>query len=357
MNKRFLFFLILFLKSTLASSATYYVAKTGKDTNSGSSSLPFKTIPYGYSKLKAGDTLIVRAGIYSEYSSGRGLWLNKNGTASARITVKSEVRGAAIIDMLGKTDYRFNVYITGDFNSVDGFRIRNNVNGGGVWNEGNYTYLLRNEIYQNGKLLIGGGVFSTSYSKGGKYDSNFIHHNGKDSRDHGLYLCGDNEVVTNNIITNHPGSAVQVAGYETVSNMKIYNNVFAYNKWTGIWLFKTLSGIYIRNNIIYKNGYGIDSYSAHGSGVYFDKNLFYGNLYKNIRVTDGSVKNSSDYKYTMGTSFVLDPLFVDPSLANFRLKTGSPAINKGLSLSDVKSDYSGVLRPQGGAYDIGAFER
>jgi hypothetical protein len=51
-----------------------------------------------------------------------------------------------------------------------------------------------------------------------------------------------------------------------------------------------------------------------------------------------------------------DPQFTDPSQLDFSLRTGSPAIDTGISLSAVKTDFRGVGRPQGGAYDIGAYE-
>jgi len=50
-----------------------------------------------------------------------------------------------------------------------------------------------------------------------------------------------------------------------------------------------------------------------------------------------------------------DPMFVN-NKNNFYLRPGSPAIDHGLNLPDVKIDYRGTHRPQGAAYDIGAFE-
>lgn len=51
-----------------------------------------------------------------------------------------------------------------------------------------------------------------------------------------------------------------------------------------------------------------------------------------------------------------EPQFVDPSNGDFRLKPGSPGIDAGVAIEAVKTDLRGVARPQGAAYDIGAYE-
>lgn len=50
----------------------------------------------------------------------------------------------------------------------------------------------------------------------------------------------------------------------------------------------------------------------------------------------------------------LDPLFVDPKALNFRLQSGSPAINAGTLLTGFSEDFQGT--PRIGTWDIGAFE-
>src|SRR5438093_5022735 len=45
-----------------------------------------------------------------------------------------------------------------------------------------------------------------------------------------------------------------------------------------------------------------------------------------------------------------------PSTFNFHLQSTSPAIDAGTTLASVMTDYDGVTRPQGSAYDIGAYE-
>jgi hypothetical protein len=49
--------------------------------------------------------------------------------------------------------------------------------------------------------------------------------------------------------------------------------------------------------------------------------------------------------------------FVNASANNYQLRDGSPAIDTGETVSGVKSDRQGTARPQGSAFDIGAYER
>ena len=51
-----------------------------------------------------------------------------------------------------------------------------------------------------------------------------------------------------------------------------------------------------------------------------------------------------------------DPLLFSPAIYDFHLTRNSTAIDGGLTLSGVTNDYEGVVRPQGTAYDIGAYE-
>src|SRR5207302_750960 len=48
--------------------------------------------------------------------------------------------------------------------------------------------------------------------------------------------------------------------------------------------------------------------------------------------------------------------FVNAAANDFHLQAGSPAIDAGITLAQVPVDADGVSRPQGKAYDIGAYE-
>ena len=344
-----------------AQAVDLYVSTQGSDSNSGTSAQPFRTITYAYGRASAGSTIHVLPGVYSDYSSGWGIHLGKSGTAASPIVLQSTARGGAVIDGQNIADRNQGFYIDGDYNVVDGFEIRNCPHGGiSIW--ANSNRIINNEIHHNGNpadTSTNGrdGVYSNEGTSGNFYGANSIHDNGRtgSNLDHGLYLCGQNETVINNLLFRNAATGLQLAGYTTISNAKVYNNVVAWNGTTGIILWQSLNGVDIRNNIIYRNGnYGVGSYDAHGSGVVVDHNLCFNNGGGNYNFTAGA----SDYAYTLGTSISVDPLFVNGTSAGFdaHLSSGSPAVQAGVNLSSAfTADLTGAARPASGAWDLGAY--
>jgi hypothetical protein len=55
-------------------------------------------------------------------------------------------------------------------------------------------------------------------------------------------------------------------------------------------------------------------------------------------------------------SIFADPRFKGIEGRDLSLLAGSPALDAGTPLAEAVVDYAGITRPQGGAYDIGAFE-
>ena len=271
------------------------------------------------------------------------------------------MQGGAIIDGQNALDRNQGFYIDGSYNTVDGFEIRNCTHGGiSIWADNNR--IINNNIHNNGNPADSSGngrdgVYSSENTSGGYYGCNYIHDNGRtgSNLDHGLYLCGKNETVINNVLVRNAATGLQVAGYATVSGMRVYNNVVAWNGTTGIILWLSLDGVDIKNNIIYRNGnYGLGSYDAHGSGVVVDHNLCFNNGGGNYNFTAGG----SDYSYTLGTTISSDPRFVNNTSAGLdvHLASGSPCIGAGLNLySAFTTDLAGAARPSSGAWDLGSY--
>jgi len=90
----FLLFIILyFQKSSQAWATDYYVATSGNDSYSGTSSQPWRTIQRAADMAMAGDTVYIRGGIYYER-----VGFPNSGTASQYITFRNYGTETATID-------------------------------------------------------------------------------------------------------------------------------------------------------------------------------------------------------------------------------------------------------------------
>ncbi len=355
------FCLVLVWGLQRAAAADYFVATLGSDANVGTALKPFRTITHAYRQAAPGVTIHVSPGVYLDYTKDWGIHLSATGTATSPIVVKSDVKGGAIIDGQDAADRNQGFYIDGSHNTVDGFEIRNCPHGG-IAVYGNGNQIINNEIHHNGNPPSTSpngrdGVYSDRDTRDNHYAANSIHDNGRpgSNLDHGLYLCGQNETVVNNVVFRNAACGLQIAGYTTVRGMKAYNNVIAWNGTSGIILWMNLAGVSIQNNILYRNRHwGLGSYDAHGSGVVVDHNLCSGNGQGDYDFTGGG----SDFAYRLGITIPADPHFVNGTSASFdaHLRADSPAGGAALNLSSVFStDKDGVRRSNAGRWDLGAY--
>src|SRR3989304_3973319 len=84
----FLIFAQLLIPLPLATTAagnTYYVAKSGSDSNSGTETQSFLTIQKALDLVGPGDTVIVKSGTYSQESTAK-----TSGTSTAPITIRAD---------------------------------------------------------------------------------------------------------------------------------------------------------------------------------------------------------------------------------------------------------------------------
>ena len=72
---------------------TYYVSPTGSDTGAGNAASPFKTISQAAKLAGAGDTVLIKPGVYRE-----SVWLKNSGTGEKPIVFKAETPGTVVID-------------------------------------------------------------------------------------------------------------------------------------------------------------------------------------------------------------------------------------------------------------------
>lgn len=156
----------------------------------------------------------------------------------------------------------------------------------------------------------------------------------------------DRAAIINNISARNRtyGVAVNVNGQ---GNAEVWNNSIVDNR-HGVWHQRGKASIC--NNII-ANG-DLNASNTNSFGIYSDSggaalnhNLLFGQKKKYVNTTPGT------------GDVIKPPRFVDYANGNYRLASGSPAINAGTSAGRLAAtDIDGLSRPMFDAYEIGAYE-
>ena len=152
---RSVFLLAALVPATLfaQSGSTFYVSKSGHDTNSGSFTAPWLTIQHAANTVTAGATVYVEAGVYNESVN-----FPNSGTASEPITFINYPGATPAIDGTGLavngTQGLINI-VNGSYITINGFEIRNYTTSSasptpaGVWITGSGTgvQILNNLVH------------------------------------------------------------------------------------------------------------------------------------------------------------------------------------------------------------------
>ncbi|WGV27777.1 right-handed parallel beta-helix repeat-containing protein [Halotia branconii] len=147
----------------------------------------------------------------------------------------------------------------------------------------------------------------------------------------------------------------------------IANNLSYKNGGSGILSFRS-DRIDVINNTLYLNSLSPEITKGQlgadeSSNVMFFNNIVYSSpdkkvnsawLSTNVTYKKNMYFNSSKIYPVFSSDIVANPQFINPSTADFRLKTTSPAINSGVNF--IKTDFLNNPRPSGSASDIGAYE-
>ena len=168
----------------------------------------------------------------------------------------------------------------------------------------------------------------------------------RDGAGRGIYVQGNggNRIYNNLIIRpgkleTTDGHGITIAtGSNTGQDIFVWNNTIISPHNVGI-KFRNSKGVRseIINNIVVAPG----NLSVAGDAAYID--------------TGGRTNVVVSHNLKKATA--AEVLFVNPTVDNYDLQAGSPAVDAGLSLSpNVPYDYAGRSRPLGTTYDIGAYE-
>jgi hypothetical protein len=194
---------------------------------------------------------------------------------------------------------------------------------------------------------------------------NFLSHVNGGANNLGINIdsmtAGTNALVSNNVIYMPVGDAIannfsmSQAGF--TGTMSFYNNT-TYGNGSSYLMTITAAGATLKNNIFDQVGSGFGVYAT--AAITADYDLIYAPA-GTVGVISGVNKTWAAWQTAGNDTHGVNanPLFttVANAAGGFALQSGSPALDVGTTLAQVPTDYLGVVRPQGTAYDMGAFER
>jgi len=398
------------LEDRLALS-TYYVSTAGNDGNAGGDTSPWRTLQAAADRVRAGDTVVVRAGTYV------GFDLRTDGTASQRIQFLAD-SGVVINTRNSRTNDGINLE-GADYVTIQGFEVAN-IGRAGIRSVLNQHVVIRNNYsHHNGywgiltgfsdDLLIENNTCTNSVNEHGIYVSNsgdrpVIRNNiTANNRANGIHMNGDvslggdgiisGALVENNVIYGNGvggGSGINCDG---VQNSRIQNNVLYNNLASGISLYRIDGGgastgnVVANNTILVASGgrWAVNIRDASTGNTVVNNILYnYGTYRGSVSVSADSLAGfTSDYNVVMERfttndgnsvmtlaqwraatgqdthSVVATPaqLFVNVGANDYHLSATSPAIDRGTSSNAPTRDRDGNSRPAGAGFDIGAYER
>lgn len=335
-NMKCLFFsaMIALLSATLQ-AATYYVdSSRPNDAGNGESwGTAKKTIQAAINISASNDTIVVTNGIYSSII-----------TANQTVNIQS-VNGATntIIDgggtnscaTLGSTDGESRTVLIG-------FTLRN---GHADFGGGSRCGMLNNCIISNNTADSGGGgtyastLISCTISENSAYDGGGV-----------MNSTLSNCILSGNIVSHDGGGSYK----GTLNNCVLTNNTAGSGgggSFAGVLYNCTLS-----KNLTYFWGGGV-YYSTLTNCIVWGNRKIDSSI-NNYASDGGSFSYSCTTPLPPGTGNVSsDPLFVDSSNGNFRLRTGSPCVDKGTNTHALGfTDIEGKPRILGDRVDMGAYE-
>ncbi|MCL1975470.1 MAG: metallophosphoesterase [Firmicutes bacterium] len=329
-------------EETLNSASYHYVAPYGSDTPSGGTLVnPWKTINYAVNRLKAGDTLIIREGIYNERVT-----VNVSGTVTDYITIKGEEGKRVILDGTGLNSNNGSNYMIRlddrNYVRIENLEICNNILQVRDWNSniGIYVNTSRTgngsagiQIVNNKIYNIDGETFHTQNSSDGGPNANGIHVSGYGSTD--ARAIRDILIEGNEVYGCKLGWSEAVVVNGNVRDWQIINNYIHDNNNIGIdavggedWLGfsatdqlnRARNGRIAGNVIINSTGHSNQAYNGGGGadGIYVDGG-------KDIIIENNYVLGCGygiEIGTEIGTSFRPSGIFIRNNVVSYNLSSG-----------------------------------
>ncbi len=359
----------------------------------------------------AGHTVMVKNGTYNENLDENSSALPSGTSWATPFTIRSQNQYGATIRYTGELHIRLN-RATNHYLVIDGFTFDgiNLTNSQFFFATSHYVKFQNNDVINTPYTGLEDGPGTNHQILNNKFHSGAFAWRGASNAPYSIviYLDGSDGVFEGNEVYDYPGWGLQVysglgnspnnyvvrnnkfhnGGWGTflcpgcyaskvaitfynADNTKVYNNQ-VYNV-TGV-CFGVGPGT---NNIVYNNtcyntsddgaGLGYGGINGTSTGVSIRNNIFASLFATSIEDTAHASTNLCPVAMT-GCSVVNNnptAIFNSPSTGDLTLKLGSAAIDVGANVSaslgciagSTCTDYSGVtVRPQGAAWDMGAYE-
>lgn len=394
--------------------AKYFISSTGSDSAAGTSrSSPWRTLQKAANTMSAGDDVTVLAGNYPGFNMTRSGTaagrITFTGEAGATVNSKpsSQSSGTGFMNLEGAN------YIT-----IEGFTVDPGTANYGTCNSGirsvtNRGVIIRKNTIRNASwwgilggfntdmLIEGNDIADTKIQHGiyvGNSPKNVTIRGNKsvNNRQCGIQINADKSqggdgiasgiVVENNVLRANGVGGGASMNFDGVSNSIIRNNDI-FSEWRIGMAFYRIDGVKSElnevcgNTVVMPTGYYAIQIINGSTGFKVHDNIFYrpaGTAYGSICIDSSSRPGFvSDYNVVVDRfifddspinfaqwkalgydahSFISTPaqLFVNEAAKDYRLKAGSPAIDKGIPLAQLTTDITGGTRT--GSPDIGAYE-
>ncbi|HEY3268604.1 MAG TPA: choice-of-anchor Q domain-containing protein [Armatimonadota bacterium] len=332
-----------------------FVTPGGSDANDGGSWSNAKaTLQGALSALALGGQVWVAAGTYHEggvaLSVGKSLYGGFLGTEIALDQRSNPRLHASILDATGKPGSVVTIAVgTPSTSAIDGFTLTNGTgsasdgNGGGIYVASANAAIRNNSIVKNTAVGSGGGI----YVSGGAplIADNAIVGNSAGSNGGGIYLGGSSASVDSNLLAQSAATYGASLFEESGGAPRMVNNTIVDGVAAAVG-----GGVYQRNDIVFANNivaFNTDGVSSEVANAQSHDNMYFGNA--NGDYLGAAVAGTGDH--------AADPLFVNRAGDDYRLSTGSPAVDAGADSAALGlQDARGAKRVAGEHVDIGAVE-
>lgn len=202
---------------TPAWATDYFVSKSGSDANScaaaQSSATPKLTILSALGCESAGDTILIGDGTYTDVSIGGSIAAGTS--VAARTTIKAINRRQVILKPASSTTGGHVILLSGKpFVAIDGLVIdADDVTNDGIKLDSASTDVSIHDVEVRNSSNQ--GILITKTAHRCSVTGSWVHHNGTDSLDHGMYVQAEDCVVEGNELSFNAQMGLQF--YEAVT--------------------------------------------------------------------------------------------------------------------------------------------